>query len=249
MHVEADGDLELPVGSVLVKRFIQEGDWVETRLLMHHSSGDWAGYTYLPDGSGDAVLALGGGLVPTVGAPWSAPSSGDCLACHTVASGRTLGLELRQLNRSVTYPSTGQVANQVATLDAIGMFDGPLGGPPPQMPAPGHVGASLHERASAYLHANCAHCHQPGGTASTPFDLRFSSDLISMGVCDTAPVGGDLGIVGAAVLVPGNPDASLLAVRMAATDHARMPPLGTFEVDQEGVELIRAWIEGIGTCP
>jgi hypothetical protein len=41
-----DGDLDLPIGSVLMKEFSIEGRKIETRLLVRHDDGDWAGYAY-----------------------------------------------------------------------------------------------------------------------------------------------------------------------------------------------------------
>ena len=41
----ADGDLEFPVGTVLVKNFRLGTRRVETRLFMRHTDGEWAGYT------------------------------------------------------------------------------------------------------------------------------------------------------------------------------------------------------------
>ena len=40
---EADGDFLLPAGSVLVQQFRLGGALIETRLLMRHPDGSWAG--------------------------------------------------------------------------------------------------------------------------------------------------------------------------------------------------------------
>ena len=53
------------------------------------------------------------------------PSSAQCLQCHTASAGRTLGLETGQLNRMFTYPGS-RTADQLATLDHIGLFSAPL---------------------------------------------------------------------------------------------------------------------------
>ena len=47
IEVTTDGDFILPIGSVVVKHFRVDGDLVETRLLMRHDDGAWAGYAYL----------------------------------------------------------------------------------------------------------------------------------------------------------------------------------------------------------
>ena len=66
---------------------------------------------------------------------WMFPSEAQCLSCHTAAAGRSLGLEIAQLNGPLLYPQTGRTANQIATLDAIGMFSPAIGTPPDQLPA------------------------------------------------------------------------------------------------------------------
>src|SRR5207244_9316833 len=57
IHVNPDGHWALPVGSVLMKEFSLNGQRLETRLLVHHDDGEWAGYTYVWDDTGtDATL-------------------------------------------------------------------------------------------------------------------------------------------------------------------------------------------------
>src|SRR5262249_15112323 len=46
IHVGADGDFDLPVGAVAVKTFRLAGKPVETRLLVRHADGAWAGYSF-----------------------------------------------------------------------------------------------------------------------------------------------------------------------------------------------------------
>ncbi len=43
LHLTNDGDIELPVGAVLMQHFFVDGAPVETRLLMHHDDGGWGG--------------------------------------------------------------------------------------------------------------------------------------------------------------------------------------------------------------
>lgn len=61
---------------------------------------------------------------------------------------------------------------------------------------------SVEDRVRAYLDVNCAVCHQPGGPSRGNFDLRFGAPLD----INVELVAGDLGIAGARLIVPGDPD-------------------------------------------
>ncbi|MBS2016701.1 MAG: PQQ-dependent sugar dehydrogenase [Deltaproteobacteria bacterium] len=250
--VAPDGDLDLPIGSVLVKTFSIAGKRIETRLLVRHADGDWAGYTYeWNDEQTDAVL-LSTSKNKKVGAQtWSFPSRTQCTRCHTKAAGRSLGLELAQLNGDFVYATTNRLSNQLTTLEHIGMFSAPLGKPAaelPVLPDP-FGGAPLEQRARAYLHGNCSMCHRPdGGAARAPMDLRFGLSFADTKTCNVASGVEDIGVPGAKIVVPGKPEQSLVSVRMHATDGNRMPPLGTRLVDERGAKLIDDWIRG-ATCP
>jgi hypothetical protein len=118
--VGADGDWDFPNGSVLVKNFAIGTRLVETRLFMRHTNGNWGGYTYEWNGGGtDATRVVGGKTVQVAGQSWIFPSESQCFACHTQASGRSLGLETAQLNGNLLYPATNRTANQIVTLNAI----------------------------------------------------------------------------------------------------------------------------------
>jgi hypothetical protein len=57
--IDADGHLAFPVGSVLVKEFTVGGRKVETRLLVRHDDGNWAGYAYAWNEAGTAAEQIG----------------------------------------------------------------------------------------------------------------------------------------------------------------------------------------------
>ncbi|HMV69094.1 MAG TPA: hypothetical protein PKA64_19770, partial [Myxococcota bacterium] len=69
------------------------------------------------------------------------------------------------------------------------------------------------------------------------------------GLCDAVPQNGDLGVAGARDLLPGDPDRSILWLRMTDTGANRMPPLGTSEVHTLATDTVRAWIQGVTACP
>jgi mono/diheme cytochrome c family protein len=138
----------------------------------------------------------------------------------------------------------------VATLANVGLISGQLPQPLPQFPAPSDVAASIETRARAYLHANCANCHQPGGKSGVSFDARFQTPLAAMQLCDVNPSKGNFGLLGAKLVKPADPARSLLSLRMhTAIASARMPPTGRTRTDTVGTEIVDAWIASLGACP
>jgi hypothetical protein len=214
----ANNDFDFPNGSVLVKNFALGGNLVETRLFMRHNNSQWAGYTYEWNAQQtEATRVIGGKTVQVAGQTWQFPSEDQCLQCHTDAAGRTLGLEVGQLNGDFGYP-TGRTANQMATLDSIGTL---LGVPQPSstwemIPDPAGT-APLAQRARAYLHANCGYCHRPGGTTPTNLDLRYTTALNTTNACDIAPTLSDLGITNPRLIAPGSAARSVVVARMDRT--------------------------------
>lgn len=250
INVQNTGDLLLPVGSVLVKNFSLAGTVFETRLLMHHGS-HWQGYSYRWQSDGLDAVRQDSALVTDVqGQQWLFPSAAQCQACHTDAAKDSLGLTLGQLNKSLLYPSTQITANQLDTWQHIALFSSPLSASQRQQLLPDFRDGqySLSQRARAYLDSNCAHCHQPGGPTSVAIDLRYATALSATGICDQPPQAGDLGIANARILAPGAPERSTLWQRMQRLDQFRMPPLSSFQVDQQGAGLIRDFIVNTANC-
>jgi uncharacterized repeat protein (TIGR03806 family) len=250
IHINSDGDWDLPVGTILMKQFSIGGKRVETRLLIHHADGDWAGYSYeWNDAGSDATLLASSKTKAVGGQTWYFPAREDCLVCHTQAAGRTLGLETAQLNRDFVYPD-GSKMNQMALLARLGLFD--AAPPPPAMldalpPLSSSASAEAHAR--AYLHANCSFCHRTGGTGRGVADFRWSLSFKATNVCNAAPQEGDLGVAGATLLSPGAPGKSIISLRMHALDVNRMPPLATRKVDDEGAKVVDSWISSVTSCP
>lgn len=250
--VGADGDFDLPNGSVAIKTFFVGDKRVETRLLVRHDDGGWAGYTYeWNEAETDAALLPSSKSRPVDGITWFFPSRAECLQCHTGAAGRTLGLETLQLNRTLTYP-TGRTANQLQTLESVGILSGPLSQEPaalPALPDPVASGNSVESRARSYLHSNCSMCHRPGASGGGGLDVRFATSFAGTGTCDRSPSHGDLGIPGARIIDPGDPDRSLLVARPLRLGAGRMPPVATHVVDAQGIGVLGQWVDGLTSCP
>jgi uncharacterized repeat protein (TIGR03806 family) len=247
------GQWEFPVGTVLVKTFLLHTDLenpkevrrLETRLLVHNPRG-WEGYTYLWNEEQDEANLLADWPytrtyeVKSANGPvkreWYFPSRSDCQACHTQAGGFVMGLNTRQLNREHEY---GRVKdNQVRAFERLGIFTGPLPKPVADLeafPDWQAKAAPVATLARAYLDANCAMCHTPGGrghAGGAGMDLRFHLSLAEAFPGKTN------------WLVPGNPERSILVKRITTRhENAQMPPVATNRVDEEAVNVIRRWVK------
>jgi uncharacterized repeat protein (TIGR03806 family) len=256
---EDEGHFDFPDGTVLVKTFSLFNRRVETRLLVRFNRDTWIGYTYeWNEQQTDATVVEDSivGVTRTIRNPanaqrtqdWYFPSRAECLRCHVDAAGVSLGPELLQLNTDFTYPS-GVRANQLRTLEAIGLFDAPLPQPlPAPLPLPTGTQGTVEQRGRSYLHANCAICHRPESNFPA-FDLRYTTSLRDTRACNRVPEKGDLGVAGALILVPRQPARSLISLRMHTLGMGRMPQLATSVVDTAGAAAVDAWIAQLPSCP
>ena len=120
-------------------------------------------------------------------------------------------------------------------MDRVGLFASPLQGLPANpVTRPSDVTQIPESRARAYLAANCAHCHRPGGARPTR-DMRWETPLASTLPCADSEI------------VPGFPGGSLLYQRMSA--RPGMPPLATLLTDGFAIDLVSRWIGGMSSCP
>lgn len=175
---------------------------------------------------------------------WAIPTHDECVACHAPAAGESLGLEIPQLNGVVTYPSSGREGHQLATLAALGMLD--VDG----LEHPDELRAYTADDARGYLASNCGNCHRPGGVGAGRLDLRGEVELRYTNLCDQEPEYGDpIEGGGGRIVVPGNPDDSILLWRMRSTSSLwRMPTVGSEIVDERGTALIESWIRDLESC-
>jgi uncharacterized repeat protein (TIGR03806 family) len=265
-----DGPFEFPVGTILVKTFAFPEDGrsgekrIETRLLVHSSKG-WVALPYVwSDDQSDATLQLVPDPVPV---KWTdkagrrhefayvMPNANECRECHD--NNKVLlpiGPKARNLNRDYDY-ADGR-ANQLTYWAKLGYLKGAP--TPEQAPRAARwddsASGSLDDRARAYLDNNCAHCHQPGGTAGyTGVDFRQTRtahvtpiDARTLGQCKAPNSAGNVG--GRFYdIVPGRPDDSILVYRLASVaPKVSMPAIGRAVVHEEGLALMREWIAGMG---
>jgi mono/diheme cytochrome c family protein len=213
------------------------------------------GYSYQwDDAQTDATIVTEYGMHKTImngtkSQDWFFPGRIDCLTCHNKQVGWSLGPETIQMNKAIAYPG-GTTANQVLTLEHIGLFDAPVRTMPALLnPESANTPATLEARARSYMHANCAICHRPRGDYAD-IDMRFDVKLADTGLCD-APNKGDFGILDSKRITPGNPMKSVVYLRMEALTQmmGRMPQLATSVVDTAGAGVINSWIKSLTTCP
>jgi uncharacterized repeat protein (TIGR03806 family) len=264
-----------PDGTVLVKTFsldLEAGNpksrrRLETRLLHvqrvpgTEEVGDqvWYGYTYVwNDAQTDAELLDARGLdrTFTISDPkapggkrpqvWHFPSRTECTMCHTVTAKYALGVNTLQMNRDHDYG--GIIANQLATLDHLGLFTRPLPKKPETLPTLADyrdTTQSIDRRARAYLHANCSHCHRKWGGGISDFQLLATLPLKETGTLQTRPGQGTFDLKDPRIIVPGEPDRSLVLHRMRLLGLGRMPHIASKVVDREGTRLIEDWIKNL----
>ena len=140
-----------------------------------------------------------------------------------------------------TFPDGAE--NQIAALSRAGYFSTPVA-PPPSAVAlidPFDATKDLTLRARSYLEANCAQCHQPGGTAFGAWDARSTTPLSLAGI-----VNGPLLASGVQpadrVVVPGSEYYSVLLRHVTGIFAGRMPPVGSNERDLTAETLLAQWI-------
>ncbi len=119
----------------------------------------------------------------------------------------------------------------------------------PRLSNPQDQSASLHDRARAYLHANCSHCHarDAGGNSRIQFASHLADD--DMEIWNATPLHATFGIADAKLLAPGFPAQSLIVHRTVLRGPGQMPPVGTLMPDGEGVTLLAQWIASLPAQP
>ncbi|MCH2108819.1 MAG: PQQ-dependent sugar dehydrogenase [Polyangiaceae bacterium] len=256
------GNLILQPGSVLMKHFDYQGRRIETRIFYLFDDSQWVGFSYewLEDES-DAILLDSGKDVQIDELLWRYPDRGECMHCHTIPAGRTLGFQLKQLNRIRYFPELDVWANQIDTLRSLGRLDRvepidrdqPLGAPGnavivespgsdlhAKFPEMDDVEAPLKERVGAYLESNCSHCHRPAGGGRGDIDLRSESFLE---ICDRISMTAVYDAENSLLVTPGSPEDSIIYRRITESELPyRMHPYARGP-DEKGSALIKEWIE------
>ena len=239
---------------------------LETQIL-HREAESWRPYTYAwNEQQTDAELVSADGFsrileVFDAGTPggvreqtYRFAGRKECALCHNpwvearttifgVQSASLLGVHVDQLDRVHEYAAGP--ADQLRTLEYIGLLEADLTSLTSErspLVDPYDDSAGLNDRARAYLHVNCAHCHQQHAGGAANIVLTRDTPLEESLTVGVRPTQGTFGISDAMVISPGDPSGSVLLYRIAKLGGGRMPRIGSDRVDRRGVRLIADWI-------
>jgi putative heme-binding domain-containing protein len=254
--------VHFPKDATLVKTIALHGKRIETQLL-HFDGVDWRGYSFAwRDDQSDADIVPADGAEKELPGEkharvWQFHSRSQCLSCHSSWSEYALGFQPAQLNRT---GSDGR--NQLIALTENGMmtrvddkgkklppFDAAAAAKEAPLADPADASKPVKDRARAYLHANCGHCHREHGGGAVLIRLDAGSDQTEMRALGIPPMRGDFGLPDARIIKPGDPCASTLFYRMAKFGRDRMPHLGAELPDEFGMKLVAEWISELGKEP
>ncbi|NRB38807.1 MAG: hypothetical protein HRU20_10120 [Pseudomonadales bacterium] len=246
---------------------------IETRLMIHREAG-WIGLPYIwNEAQDEASLAIAGGSRSvsiihkgqTQDFTYQIPDMNTCKQCHQfndenhISRITLIGPKARFLNSDFTYPN--ETTNQLTHWQAEGLLTGLPDDLNSVLQAPVFEDLedqvlselsdeTLESYAKAYLDINCAHCHRPeGGASNTGLHMEYwrdiKTDINKFGICKK-PVafgGGSLSFD----ITPGGSAQSILLYRLETTKAGdKMPEIARNITHEEGVELIRAWIDRLG---
>ena len=237
-------DLELTNGVASSARRL------ETRFLVKNSNGVY-GITYrwgnsltnatlVPEEGLDEAFAINdGGTMRTQ--VWHYPSRTECLSCHTPVAGFGLGFNTVQMNRDFGY--AGGESNQIAFLSAAGIFSNTVADVH-ALRALAHAtneSASLEWRVRSHLAANCAQCHQPGGSGLGTWNANITNSTAGAGLIN-GPLNNYFNNTNNRVIVPGSLSNSMLLARISVRGPGQMPPLASSVLDTQAMALLSRWI-------
>jgi uncharacterized repeat protein (TIGR03806 family) len=231
---------DFPDGTILVKTFYYYNDTrdhargkkiIETRLEIK-SNSTWNVSTYLWNEQQTDATLITTGLNKTINwidqqgngkvISYHIPSNRECSTCHN-SSGKIIpiGPKLRNLNIEVTRNAAA--INQLTHLYNSGILD-EVADPASISVLPDWESGSypLQERARAYLDVNCSHCHNSSGVAAdAKLNLNYETSFGNTNIGDKK---------------------NAIVNKMK---RGQMPRIGTSIVHEEGLELIRSYINSL----
>ena len=271
--LSAEKNMLFPVGTILIKNFYYEQvaptntqRIIETRLLVKSEEATdlesgWHTYNYIwneeqteayydQEGNGELVpiTFMHNGQPTSI--TYSIPATLECKMCHKKIAENgdmimPIGTKAQNLNKVLQYGA--EQMNQLQKWIQIGYLS-------PSLPAQfastvdwKDTSQPIDLRAKSYLDMNCAHCHSDGGHCDyTSIRFNFSNTADELwGICSTVNF---WDVDASEIIHPGQANASSIVLRMESNQVGpMMPMIGRSIVHEEGVALIREWIDQMTT--
>ena len=240
---------------------------IETRLLIKHrnatpTNSGWETYDYIwneeqteafRDTQGDGIFIPitwnQSGVVKTI--DYKIPAYTECNTCHKLNPNHTsdgeivipIGVKPQNLNNTYNYGGSSQ--NQLQRWISEGYLESGIPTVISSTVDYKDTSKSLELRARSYIDINCAHCHRDGGHCDyVNMKFNFSNtNMEDFGVCmvplfnvENLPF----------VITAGDADNSEIIYRIGSSDGSvMMPILGRTIIHEEGVALMREWINSL----
>lgn len=265
--------LELPVGAALIKTFYYDNVQnvspvgatriIETRVMIRKSDG-WMFANYIWNAEQtEAYYNMAGSITQvtwkdelnvTKSANYKIPEISQCQTCHRSPQETSfipIGIKPQNLNFNYNY-ATGS-KNQLEKWIEVGYLEDGFSLPSSSNTVINYNDATqpLELRVRSYFDSNCAHCHEVGKYCSyRPMRFAFASTVLqsNMGVCVPTQDLSDYPLLDK-IVTPNRVDRSMLFFRVnTIEENYRMPLHGRSIVHEEGVALIRDWINSLHDC-
>lgn len=246
---------------------------IETRIMIRKADGwIYADYVWNTEQT-EAYYSLQGSFTPIAwkdqnnvikSTDYRIPSEAQCIVCHkssqTVPGGVItthipIGIKPQNLNFEYNYGTSTK--NQLEKWVEQGYLESNFSLPTVENTTVNYndTSKSLSLRARSYVDANCAHCHQTDRHCDyRPMRFAFSetgsaNGLTNMGVCvNTQDMQGFPAQLNK-IVSPGNISKSMMYYRLNTTNEAyRMPLHGRSVIHDEGLLLIKNWINSLERC-
>lgn len=245
MQAKAQGDglLDLPVGSALIKSFSYGGKLIETRVLLRREGG-WLALPYVWNAQQTEARLMVAGTRIDLTTPagqvfsYAVPNRNQCKECHKLGDA-VMPIGPKAFNLSPAWLAALAKAGRLDAVPKVARRI-PLWENRAKVP--------VADAARGYLDANCAHCHNPAGSASNSglYLGWLESDPYKLGVLKRPVAAGRGSGVFEFDIVPGDPDHSILFYRFSSLEGGvAMPELGRSVRDSAGEAIVRGWIAGM----
>jgi hypothetical protein len=233
-----------PVGTKVWKEFtiVSRMRRLETRLLQKIDDERWFMMAFQWNGEGTDAAALPDGQENARNTDHDIPSTQDCARCHESMPDVLLGVTALQLSHDGDGVTLDSLIEEQALSDV------------PEQPLV-IPGSDVERNALGYLHANCGMCHHPESVVSTEVSMELWLRADELGSVEaTGPYRTALGTApslddfpeATSLIEPGEPEHSAVFLRMNSRDgETQMPPLGTEQVDVDGIAAVQSWIDAL----